>query len=86
MDILETELSCFDIISFSETWFSCNVDSSEVSLNGFRAPFRNDRTDDGHGGVAVYVKYNIPCLRRHDLEMLNVESVWLEVRLKSKVF
>lgn len=84
MDILETELSCFDIISFSETWFNSNVDSSEVSINGFRAPFRNDRTDDGHGGVAVYVKYNIPCLRRHDLEMLNVESVWLEVRLKSK--
>lgn len=64
--------------------FNSNVDSSEVSINGFRAPFRNDRTDDGHGGVAVYVKYNIPCLRRHDLEMLNVESVWLEVRLKSK--
>ena len=55
-DLLESELSNFDVISITETWFTPNIISSDININGFRAPFRKDRTEDGHGGVAVYVK------------------------------
>ena len=55
-DLLESELSNFDVISVTETWFTPNIISSDININGFRAPFRKDHTGDGHGGVAVYLK------------------------------
>lgn len=84
LDILETELSNFDVISFSETWFKKEINNSDIAITNYRQPFRNDRENDPHGGVAVYVKNNIPCMRRTELEILNVESVWIEIRLKYK--
>ena len=84
MDILGSELSNFDVICLSETWFNSNMKDSDVMLDGFRAPFRNDRITDNHGGVAVYVKSNIACTRRTDLEIQGIECVWIEIRLKSK--
>ena len=83
-DLLESELSNFDVISITETLFTPNIISSDININGFRAPFRKDRTDDGDGGVAVYVKNEISCKRRHDLEIVALECVWLEIRLHSK--
>ena len=84
IDLLESELSNFDVISITETWFTPNTTSSDININGFRAPFRKDRTEDGHGGVAVYVKNEISCKRRHGLEIVALECVWLEIRLHSK--
>ena len=84
IDFLETELSNFDVISITETWFTHNTTYSDIQINGFRSPFRKDRPGDGHGGVAVYIKSEIPCIRRHDLEILNLECVWIEIRLPSK--
>ena len=84
LDILESELSNFDVISFSETWFNKDVYNSEIILINYGVPFRNDRDNDAHGGVAVYVKNNILCLRMPEFEILNVESVWIEIRLNHK--
>ena len=84
IDLLESELSNFDVISITETWFTPNMICSDINKNGFRAPFRKDRTEDGHGSFAVYVKNEISCKRRHDLEIVALECVWLEIRLHSK--
>ena len=84
IDLLESELSNFDVISITETWSTCYIIYSDININGFRAPFRKDHTEDGHGGVAVYVKNEISCKRRHDLEIVALECVWLEIRLHSK--
>ena len=43
-DILESELSNFDIISFSETWFDKDVNNSDIILDNYGVPFRNDAT------------------------------------------
>ena len=67
-----------------ETWFNPNINSSDINVSGFRTPFRKDRSD-GHGGVAVYVKNDTPCARRLDLEILNIECIWIEVRLPIKL-
>ena len=63
IDILESELSNLNFIGLSETWFNRNINSSDIDISGFRIPFCKDR-NDGHGGVAVYVKNDIPCARR----------------------
>ena len=50
----------------------------------FQVPFRRDRVGDGHGGILVYVKHDIPCKRRVDLELLNIECVWVEINIKKR--
>ena len=37
-----------------------------------------DRPEQG-GGIIVYVKNDIKCVRRSDLECDNIECVWLEI-------
>ena len=55
IDLLDTELSNFDVISITETWFTHNTTHSDIQINWFRSPFRKDRPGVGHGGVAVYI-------------------------------
>ena len=77
IDLLATELSSFDILTFSETWLSEAVNDDQILLPGFSPPVRQDRTYNSYGGVAAYVKEGISFLRRPDLEINNVESIWL---------
>ncbi len=58
--------------------------SSDILFRNYHAPFRNDRRDDRHGGVLIYVKDSIPATRRSDLEPIGLECVWVELRLNGK--
>ena len=84
VDQLQMELSHFDVIAFSETWLSPDIQDDKIMFQNYQKPFRKDRPDDTYGGVIIYVKNNIPCKRRTDLESDGVESVWLEIKLKNK--
>ena len=84
IDILSHELKMFDVICLTETWFSANTDPNEIIIPGFHPPQRYDRDQDAHGGVAVYVKDNIPYSRRADLELAGIECVWVEIHLRHK--
>ena len=55
-----------------------------ILFQNYQIPYRNDRLDNTYGGVIIYVKNNIPCKRRTDMEVDGVEYVWLEIRLKNK--
>ncbi|WAR25156.1 hypothetical protein MAR_010860, partial [Mya arenaria] len=46
---------------------------------GYQVPFRRDRLFNGGGGLAVYVKQNVNCIRRLDLEGDDIEIIWLEI-------
>ena len=48
-------------------------------LQSFNKPERKDRPGDSHGGVMLYVKEGIHYKRRDDLELRNIESIWIEV-------
>ena len=37
-----------------------------------------------HGGILVYVKRGIPCKRRTDLILINIECLWI-VNVKKRV-
>ena len=82
---IELELSNFDVIALSETWLSPAIKDDDIKLANFQDPFRKDRHINNYGGVIVYVRENIPCKRRRDLELQGLESIWLELKLKSKV-
>ena len=47
-------------------------------------PFRADRSDRPGGGVIVYVRDTLSCKRRIDLEAQYLESVLVELQVKSK--
>lgn len=79
-DILYSELCDFDIICFTETWLSDSIPLTDLLFKHYRAPFRQDRVDDAHGGVLVYVNEQLYATRRTDLEIPGIECIWLEIR------
>ena len=55
-----------NIIAVSETWFNSLTAPADISLVEFQAPFRRDRADTKRGGgVCIYVKEDIVCVRDH---------------------
>ena len=81
IDILESELRSFNILCFTETWLDGRTSDQEIEINGFNL-FRRDRHGDNHRGVCVYADKNFYVKRRNDLEIQNVESIWLEVTVQ----
>ncbi len=75
--------SDFDIIAISETWLKDNVPDTELDLNGYQLPFCRHRGSRG-GGVMVYVKDEIVAIERPDLNLPNVEMLWLEIKVQKK--
>ena len=80
----------FKIITLSETWLSGSDSSEDYKLPGFQEPFRRDRDPVvgavGYGGVLAWISDKIACKRRRDLELPDIEAMWLEVRSVNKKF
>ena len=84
IDQLYTDLCSFDVLAFTETWLNNNTSTPDIAFPNYQTPFRKDRQTDRHGGVLVYVKDTISAHRRHDLEVNDIECVWLELKVKHK--
>lgn len=82
-DVLETELRNFNIICITETWLHAGITDDEIAMSDFKL-YRRDRTGDAHGGVCVYVDQNYHSKRRADLEMNNIECIWLEITIQHR--
>ena len=84
---LETELNHFDIITVSETWLYNNFPNDRIRLDGYYPPIRKDREDGSPwGGVAIYVKDSLICKPRPDLNVPQLEAVWIETKLNQETF
>ncbi|CAC5379801.1 unnamed protein product [Mytilus coruscus] len=65
-----------------DTW---TVNGKIFVKDNIEQPFRRDRgPQKTGGGVVVYVKNNLVAHRRQEIEMDNLESVWLELKLHGK--
>ena len=76
--------SKFHVITLSETFLSQNS-VHDLCLNGYHDIIRKDRDTFG-GGVAVYLCNSLAYKRRDDLELNNIECIWLEVKQKTYRF
>ena len=47
-------------------------------------PFRRDRQGDSHVGICVYVNENLSAKRRTDLELQDIECLWIELSLNRR--
>ena len=78
-----SEFSCFDVLSFTETWLNDLHSSDQILFPSFKFPERKDRIGDRHGGVILYVINNVAYKRRYDLELNRLENIWAETKLSS---
>lgn len=79
LDILHAELIDFDVLAFSETWLNASIDTTDLLLQSYCTPERKDRIGDSHGGLLLYVKEGIHFKRREDLEIRDIECLWIEI-------
>ena len=85
--ILNSDVNQIQILGISETKLKDIHVDSFFEVAGYQKPFRRDRIQNGGGGLLVYVKNEVSCKRRPDLENEQLECIWLEVKpKKSKSF
>ena len=70
-----------DIVAVTESWLHNTIENRLLQLNDYNL-FRKDRITGRGGGVCVYVKKDIPCMRWSNLENDSVECLWLYLRPK----
>ena len=83
IDTIAYEARHYDIITISETFLHTNSKKERLKIDGFHEPIRKDRNQDG-GGVAIYVKMNMLCKHRADLDVPELEAVWVETNLNKE--
>ena len=78
VDIIESELSNFDIICLTKTWLDERTSNDTISPNEYNL-YRRDRGGDNHGGICVYAKQNVHSHRRQDVELPNFRLRFLHI-------
>jgi hypothetical protein len=74
-------------LSFTDSWLKPNINDETLKLPGYKfPPFRRDRQNKTGGGVIVYVKEHINCIVRPDLQIDNIECLWIEIKFKNKKY
>ena len=76
----------FDIISLSENILSPNSSVNYLHIPGYHNIIRCDRLNAVCGGLALYVSSSSRLLRRLDLEQVDIEFLWCEIRLHNNTF
>lgn len=74
---------CPDILGLCETFLEPNVPDNQVVIEGYDF-VRKDRAvvqNKSGGGVILYLKKSLTYKRRPDLEVSNIETIWVEVEL-----
>ena len=79
IDLIQAELSTFDIVTLSETWPKPTTNTNDIRLEGYHVTERTDLITDGYGDVIVYVTNSIYYKRRKDLEGFGTENIWIEL-------
>ena len=69
-----------NIFGVTETLLKPTLPPSLIEITGYIFE-RRDRDDANGGGVGVYIKEGTNYLRRTDLEVANIECIWLEILL-----
>ena len=70
-----------DTLFVTETWLTESIPNEAVNISGFNV-FRKDRTVVCGGGVAIYIKDDIPVKTRSYLNSSTFEFLWITIRPK----
>ena len=74
----------FKIFALSETWLNSLIPSELFDIPGYCSLYRRDRLDGRRaGGVGLYVSLDFVPKRRRDLETIDFELLWVEIKINS---
>ena len=69
-----------DIFGITETKLKDTHPTDSFVINNYQIPFRKDRSANNGGGILVYIRNNLTCIRREDIEDPDLESIWVEIK------
>ena len=85
--MLSSDQNKIHIFGLSETKLQSFHSDNIYEIDGYQKPFRRDRKGKQGGGILLYAENGVSCQPRSDLEHINLECIWLEVKPnKSKPF
>ena len=84
LEYLEDIANEYDVLCITETHLDENITFCDLLIENYAQPFRKDRNCMG-GGILVYCNENLYTKRRADLESPNVETIWIEIKLKGMI-
>ena len=73
------------VLGLSETWLNNTFTDANVATDNYKL-YRRDRTGKRGGGILVYVHDSIRSWRRPDLENMDLEAIWIELRLDRSAY
>ena len=71
------------MLLISDTKLNDTFPQGQFVINGFRAPFREDRNDKG-GGLLLFLKDHVPCRIRIIEFSPQIEAIVVEINLKKE--
>ena len=74
-----------DIYGVVETFLNSTFDDSEICIDNFNI-IRRNRVGSGGGGIVLYLKDNLSYKRRTDLEIPNIETLFVELHFSNGNF
>ena len=66
------------IATVAETWLTDQIGDDQLSIGGY-VIYRKNRMHGRRGGVCAYVSQQIPTMRCLELQVSNLECMWLRV-------
>jgi hypothetical protein len=73
-----------DIFSVTETWLNSSIPSDSLNIQGFSPIIRLDRQGNRRaGGIALYLSSDIAFKRRTDLEIFELELLFVEFKIRN---
>ena len=71
-----------DIYGVVETFLDENVNDSDIAINNYNV-VRKDRICSGGGGILIYVKQHLNYRRIPELELPNIEAIFIELQFSN---
>ena len=84
LDYVKNFLLDFNIVCFTETHLTQDIESETLHLEGFSCPYRIDKTAHS-SGLLTYISDSFVSKRRIDLESNNCDAIWVETKFKSNI-
>jgi exonuclease III len=74
------------ILTIAETKLNDSFPSAQFRIEGYYCPkeYRKDRTYNSGGGLLIYIKKGTPTKRLQKLEPLGIESIFIEINIKTQ--
>ena len=77
MDLIQSELCNFDVICITESWLDGRTADDDIKI---------ENCLEGTGQMIIMVEFVFfISKRRHDLELSNIECLWVETSIKNKI-